>query len=131
MSVVGLGAQEQRDILQLVVAILHLGNISFVEDRSGFACVQDERCNARLKNSSLDQLELIIEISRSRLSRLPARHRPASSENKAHQPSIREQSRTPRRDTQRGAGSFDTGTPTHARSMILARCPLRTTRANS
>lgn len=44
MSVVGLSAQERQNILQLVAAILHLGNVSFVEDRSNFANVQDERC---------------------------------------------------------------------------------------
>ena len=44
MSVVGLSSQEQQNILQLVSAILHMGNISFVEDRSNFANVEDERC---------------------------------------------------------------------------------------
>lgn len=44
MSVVGLSAQEQQNILQLVSAILHLGNISFAEDRSNFASVHDDRC---------------------------------------------------------------------------------------
>ncbi|XP_045027352.1 unconventional myosin-If isoform X1 [Daphnia magna] len=43
MSVVGLSAQEQQNILQLVSAILHLGNISFAEDRSNFASVHDDR----------------------------------------------------------------------------------------
>lgn len=44
MSVMGMGPQEQKNVLQLVAAILHLGNISFAEDRSNFAVVQDERC---------------------------------------------------------------------------------------
>lgn len=48
MSVVGLSAQEQQNILQLVSAILHLGNISFAEDRSNFASVHDDRCKKKL-----------------------------------------------------------------------------------
>ena len=47
MSVVGLSDQEQKNILQIVSAILHLGNISFVEDRSNFASVHDERCKKK------------------------------------------------------------------------------------
>lgn len=44
MSVVGFTPQEQQDILQLVAAILHLGNITFTEDRSNTASIQDKRC---------------------------------------------------------------------------------------
>ena len=47
MSVVGLSDQEQKNIIQIVSAILHLGNISFVEDRSNFASVLDERCKKK------------------------------------------------------------------------------------
>jgi myosin heavy subunit len=49
MSVVGLSDQEQKNVLQLVSAILHLGNISFVEDRSNFANVHDDRCKKKKK----------------------------------------------------------------------------------
>ena len=49
MSVVGLSDQEQKNILQIVSAILHLGNISFVEDRSNFANVHDDRCKKKMK----------------------------------------------------------------------------------
>ena len=44
MTVIGLNEDEQKNVLQLTAAILHLGNISFVESRN-FAIVQDERCN--------------------------------------------------------------------------------------
>ena len=53
MSVVGLSDQEQKNILQLVSAILHLGNISFVEDRSNFANVHDERCKKNFPNKKV------------------------------------------------------------------------------
>lgn len=53
MSVIGLGAQEIRDTLKLVAAIMHLGNITFEEDRSGFANVQDEQCNNKTKTFSI------------------------------------------------------------------------------
>ena len=46
MSVVGINAQEQQDVLQLVAAILHLSNITFSEDRSNTASIQDDRCNS-------------------------------------------------------------------------------------
>lgn len=48
MSVVGLNSQEQHDVLQLVAAILHLGNVTFAEDRTNTASIQDERCNVSL-----------------------------------------------------------------------------------
>ena len=51
MSVVGLGAEEIRNIIQLVAAIMHLGNITFAEDRSGFADIHDDRCNKTKNNS--------------------------------------------------------------------------------
>lgn len=44
MSVIGLSGDEQQNVLQLTAAILHLGNITFVEDRSNTARVQDDRC---------------------------------------------------------------------------------------
>lgn len=68
MSVVGLSAQEQQNILQLVSAILHLGNISFAEDRSNFATVQDDRCKRTQMIANLTSKGLIIlnEIKHSR-----------------------------------------------------------------
>lgn len=56
MSVVGLSAQEQQNILQLVSAILHLGNISFAEDRSNFASVHDDRCKKINKDQNIANL---------------------------------------------------------------------------
>lgn len=44
MSVVGLNGEDQRNILQLVAAILHLGNVTFVEDERNFAQVENEQC---------------------------------------------------------------------------------------
>jgi myosin heavy subunit len=48
MSVIGLNGEEQQNVLQLTAAILHLGNITFVEDRSNTASVQDDQCNNNL-----------------------------------------------------------------------------------
>lgn len=41
MDVIGITKQEQEDILRTVAAVLHLGNITFVEDASGNAAVAD------------------------------------------------------------------------------------------
>eukprot|EP01114_Cavostelium_apophysatum_P015538 TRINITY_DN424_c0_g1_i2.p1 TRINITY_DN424_c0_g1~~TRINITY_DN424_c0_g1_i2.p1 ORF type:complete len:1158 (+),score=312.59 TRINITY_DN424_c0_g1_i2:262-3735(+) len=41
MNVVGMSAQEQSSLLQLVAGILHMGNVSFREDRKGGASVED------------------------------------------------------------------------------------------
>jgi myosin heavy subunit len=57
MSVVGLSDQEQKNILQIVSAILHLGNISFVEDRSNFASVHDERCKKKKQKDIFQTLK--------------------------------------------------------------------------
>jgi len=44
MSVIGLNESDQDNILRLVAAILHLGNVSFTEEKN-FARVNDEQCN--------------------------------------------------------------------------------------
>ena len=46
MSVIGLNGEDQKNILQLVAAILHLGNVTFVEERN-FAKVENEQCKGR------------------------------------------------------------------------------------
>lgn len=43
MNVIGIDAMRQMEILQLVAAILHIGNIGFVEKKN-FAAIVDERC---------------------------------------------------------------------------------------
>lgn len=43
MSVVGLTADEQDSVLQLVAGILHLGNISFREENN-YAVVESQDC---------------------------------------------------------------------------------------
>jgi len=54
MSVIGLNGEEQQNVLQLTAAILHLGNITFVEDRSrsNTASVQDDQCNNNIPRST-------------------------------------------------------------------------------
>ena len=44
MHVVGIGEQQQMAILQLVAAVLHIGNISFVEHKN-YASVANDDCN--------------------------------------------------------------------------------------
>lgn len=41
MDVIGITKQEQEDIFRIVAAVLHLGNISFVEDHTGNAAIAD------------------------------------------------------------------------------------------
>lgn len=43
MSVIGISNEKQMDILQLVAAIMHIGNITFVEEHN-YAAVYDEQC---------------------------------------------------------------------------------------
>jgi hypothetical protein len=45
MNVIGLGAEEQKSVLRLVSAVLHLGNIRFV-DQSGKAKVENRNGEA-------------------------------------------------------------------------------------
>ena len=47
MGVVGLNDAQQLEVLQLVSAVLHLGNIAFVEDKN-FAAIQSEDCESVL-----------------------------------------------------------------------------------
>lgn len=47
MSVVGLTADEQDSVLQLVAGILHLGNISFREENN-YAVVESQDCESQL-----------------------------------------------------------------------------------
>lgn len=43
MDVIGIDTVKQMEILQLVAAIMHIGNITFVENNN-FAAVADEHC---------------------------------------------------------------------------------------
>ena len=43
MQVVGIQEDTKEDILSLIAAILHLGNISFIED-GNYAKISDENC---------------------------------------------------------------------------------------
>lgn len=43
MDVIGINTTKQVEILQLVAAIMHIGNITFVENNN-FAAIADERC---------------------------------------------------------------------------------------
>jgi myosin heavy subunit len=43
MQVVGIGEQERMYILQLVAAVLHIGNISFVEHKN-YANIANDDC---------------------------------------------------------------------------------------
>lgn len=54
MQVVGIDDQSQLQILQLVAAILHIGNITFVE-KDNYASVAGDDCTLRCRSS----LELI------------------------------------------------------------------------
>jgi myosin heavy subunit len=50
MNVIGLGAEEQKSVLRLVSAVLHLGNIRFV-DQSGKAKVENRNGEASRTHS--------------------------------------------------------------------------------
>lgn len=47
MSVIGISEEQQFDLFRLVSAVLHIGNITFVEDRN-FAAVQSNECEREL-----------------------------------------------------------------------------------
>jgi len=59
MSVIGLDGDDQRDIMKVVAAILHLGNVQFVEERN-FARVEDEHC--KCNSFSFNKYSLIFII---------------------------------------------------------------------
>ena len=42
MNVVGMNAQEQQSVLQMVSGILHIGNLTFREDKKGNASIVDQ-----------------------------------------------------------------------------------------
>lgn len=44
MDVIGIGSEIQLQILQLIAAILHIGNINFVEEKN-YSAIADEQCN--------------------------------------------------------------------------------------
>lgn len=46
MSVMGMAEETQMDILSVVAAILHMGNISFVEQNNA-ATISDAACKSR------------------------------------------------------------------------------------
>lgn len=43
MDVIGIDEAKQMEILQIVAAIMHIGNITFVESNN-FAAIADKRC---------------------------------------------------------------------------------------
>lgn len=43
MSVMGMSDDDQYSVLSLVAGVLHLGNISFIE-QGNYAAVQEEEC---------------------------------------------------------------------------------------
>ncbi len=47
MGVMGINDDQQYSVLRLVAGILHLGNISFVE-QGNYGIVQDDECNVPL-----------------------------------------------------------------------------------
>ena len=49
MEVVGLDAECREDILSVVAGILHLGNITFVE-QGNYAAIADPGCKWKIKN---------------------------------------------------------------------------------
>lgn len=58
MSVMGIAEERQMDILSVVAAILHMGNISFVEQNNA-ATIADEAC----KSSVLIIVDIEIHIA--------------------------------------------------------------------
>ena len=110
MSVVGLSAQEQQNVLQLVAAILHLGNVSFVEDRSNFAEVQDERCNEEaiqwIPERALSFKSLFLFKNSFGFSGLLARNRSSGFKNQVDRSDIRKPPGTGEHDPQCWAGKL-------------------------
>ena len=51
MSVMGISIEDQYSVLTLVAGILHLGNISFVEQDNNYAAVQDDSCKLNIINN--------------------------------------------------------------------------------
>jgi myosin heavy subunit len=44
MNVMGMTADEQKNMFHLVAGILHLGNVAFYDGGKGTAAVHDENC---------------------------------------------------------------------------------------
>lgn len=59
MSVVGLSAEEQDSVLQLVAGILHLGNISFREENN-YAVVESQDCELQHQNTAVTATPLML-----------------------------------------------------------------------
>lgn len=61
MSVMGMAEQTQMDILSVVAAILHMGNISFVEQNNA-ATIADNACKSRDNISVISDVKSYIVI---------------------------------------------------------------------
>ncbi len=48
MNVMGMTAEEQKQVFHLVAGILHLGNVAFYDGGKGTAAVHDENCTHAL-----------------------------------------------------------------------------------
>lgn len=59
MSVVGLSAEEQDSVLQLVAGILHLGNIGFREENN-YAVVESQDCERSHQNTAVTATPLML-----------------------------------------------------------------------
>lgn len=51
MGVMGLQSNDEQEVLSLVSAVLHLGNITFKE-KGNYADVADKQCEYRVRSSS-------------------------------------------------------------------------------
>lgn len=43
MTIMGMSEEDQMNVLQAVAGVLHLGNVTFVED-GNYAMIEDEQC---------------------------------------------------------------------------------------
>jgi myosin-1 len=60
MNTIGITKQEQEDILRIVAAVLHLGNITFGEDDKGNAAVADPSSMPTLLFQSMSITNLLL-----------------------------------------------------------------------
>ena len=58
MQVIGIPEESQNDVLAIVAGILHLGNISFVED-GNYASIASDDCEFRVRGRSITGHRLV------------------------------------------------------------------------
>lgn len=51
MTIMGMSEEDQMNILQAVAGILHLGNVTFVEN-GNYAVIEDEQCELLIADYS-------------------------------------------------------------------------------